>query len=48
MKASIFNTTFVLPPMVVMTEVEKEMPTVSTNSPADPVKCSGYFPGGCN
>ena len=29
MKTSIFDMTFVLPPVVEMTEVEKDMPTVS-------------------
>jgi|MGYP000005114076 hypothetical protein len=29
MKTSIFDMNFVLPPLVVMTEVEKEMPTHS-------------------
>ena len=33
MKTSIFNMTFTLPPMVEMTEVEKELPTV-TYAPA--------------
>jgi len=30
MKTSIFDMTFVLPPMVEITEVEKEMPTLIT------------------
>ena len=29
MKTSIFNMTFTLPPLVEMTEVEKEMPTAT-------------------
>ena len=31
MKTSIFNMTLTLPPMVEMTEVEKDMPTKNTN-----------------
>ena len=31
MKTSIFNMTFTLPPMVEMTEVEKDMPTGSAD-----------------
>ena len=33
MKTSIFDMTFVLPPMVVMTEVEKNMPAASDPPP---------------
>jgi|TARA_Y100000294_G_scaffold177219_1_gene201878 hypothetical protein len=31
MKTSIFDMTFVLPPMVEMTEVKKDMPTLTTH-----------------
>ncbi len=33
MKTSIFNMNFTLPPMVEMTEVEKDMPTYTSNGP---------------
>ena len=36
MKTSIFNMTFTLPPMVEMTEVEKELPTATGVVAADP------------
>ena len=47
MKTSIFDMNFTLPPMVVMTQVEKDMPTNTTyrncnNSGCGP--CGGPYP----
>ena len=42
MKKSIFNMTFTLPPMVEMTEVEKELPTATDHM--DPLRC---LPASC-
>jgi len=40
MKASIFNMTFVLPPLIEMTEVEKDMPKgTALGQTANPVRC---------
>jgi len=39
MKTSIFDMNFVLPPMVEMTEVEKDMPHFSGCSAAPPPVC---------
>ena len=39
MKTSIFNMTFTLPPMVEMTEVEKELPTATATG----IDCYWYM-----
>ena len=39
MKTSIFDMTFVLPPMVEMTEVEKDMPSGTLPTHGAPLPC---------
>ena len=46
MKTSIFDATFVLPPLVEMTEVEKDMPTATYGRPIAPAS-AGICPLYC-
>ena len=47
MKTSIFDMTFVLPPVVEMVEVEKDMPSVPTGTTPTCAMCCSYREAGC-